>query len=98
MIGWKMMKQLSFVLSMIFMSPFCLMCWQTQRPSVVGEISHHRRSRDDYTRKIKENRPNIELRWIVAEAVQGQRTTRAMWEGSEGVLLFTRIKPKRFLY
>lgn len=92
MIGWEVMKRLSFVLSMIFMSPFCLMCWQTQR------ISHHRRNRDDFTRKIKENRPNIELRWIVAEAAQGQRTTRAMWEGNEGVLLFTRIKSKRFLY
>lgn len=76
-------------------------CWlvnTTRRPSVVWEISHHRRSRKDFIRKIKSNRLNIQLRWMVAEAKQGQHTTRAMWEESEEGLLFARIKPKLFLY
>lgn len=46
-----------------------------------------------FIRRIEQNRPNIELRWMVAE-----RTTRAMWEESEGGLLFARIMPKHFLY
>ncbi len=96
--GWKVIKLILIVLNMILMSLLCLMCWQTRKPSVVGEISHHRRSRKYFIRKIKQNRPNIELRWMVAEAKQGQRTTRAMWEESEGVLLFARIKSKHFIY
>lgn len=35
--------------------------------------------------------------WL-QEQKQVQRTTRAMWEESEGVLLFARTKPKHFLY
>lgn len=76
-------------------------CWlvnTTQRPSVVGKISHHRRSRKDFIRKIKQNRPDIELRWMLQKPNKGNKTTRAMWEESEGVMLFTCIKPKHFLY
>lgn len=97
MTGQKV-KLVLFVLNLLFMLPLCLMCWQNQRPSVLGEISHRRRSRKDFIRKLKRNRPNIELKWMVAEAKQGQLTTRAMWEESEGVLLFTCIKSKHFLY
>lgn len=57
---------------MLFTFLLCRVCWQTRRPSVVGEISHHRRSREDFIRKIKQNRPNIELRWTVAEAERGR--------------------------
>lgn len=75
-------------------------CWlvnTAQRPSVVWEKSHRRRNRKEFIRKSKRNRPNIELRWMVAVAKQGRRTTRAMWEESEGVFLFALIKPKHFL-
>ncbi|KAG7223944.1 hypothetical protein INR49_015200 [Caranx melampygus] len=62
------------------------------------EIPHRRRSRKDFIRRIERNRPKIELKLMVAEAKQGQRTARAMWEESEGVLQFTRIKSKHFVY
>ncbi len=73
MIGWGGITLLLFVLNMLLMSLLCFMCWQTWRPSVVGEIFHQGRSRRDFIRKIKQNRPNIELRWMVAKAKQGQR-------------------------
>ncbi|TDH02001.1 hypothetical protein EPR50_G00168470 [Perca flavescens] len=41
----------------------------------------------------KAKKANEELRWMVAEATQRQRTKRAMWEESKVVLLFARIKP-----
>lgn len=46
----------------------------------------------------KKNRPDIDVRWMVAEAKPGQRTSRAMWEESEGALLFILISLKHFLY
>lgn len=98
MIGLVIITLLLFDLSMLVMSPLCLICWQTQRPSVVGRISHYRRNRKDFIRKIKQNRPDTELRWMLQKPNKGNKTTRAMWEESEGVVLFTCIKPKRFLY
>ena len=64
-------------------------CW--------GDITPQKKQKRFY-QEDKANRANIELSWMVAEAEQGQRTTRAMWEESEGVLLFSRIKPKHFVY
>lgn len=71
-------------------TPLCLVCWQIWRPSVDWEIFHHR--------KTKQNRPKIQLWWMISEAEEGQNTARAMWEESERGLLFARIKPKHFLY
>lgn len=62
---WKLMKLLLFVLIMLFMSLLCLICWQTRRPSVAKEISHHRRSKKDFIRKLKQNKPMTNWgRWL----------------------------------
>lgn len=91
------MKLLLLVLNMLFMSllfssyvladsqPFS--CWGTPQKT---------RKRFDQEHQTKQ--ANIEVRWTVVEAKRVQRTTRAMWEESEGALLFSRIKPEQFVY
>jgi len=62
-----------------------------------GDITPQKK-RKRFEKEHRTKQANIELRWTVAEAKQSQRTTRAMWAESAGVLLFSRIKPKQFVF
>ncbi|TNN71339.1 hypothetical protein EYF80_018417 [Liparis tanakae] len=62
-----------------------------------GDITPQKKRRR-FEEEHRTKQAKIELRWTVAEAKQSQRSTRAMWEESAGVLLFSRIKPKQFVY
>lgn len=93
-----MVKVLFFVLNMSFMSLLCVyVLADSEAFSCRGNITPQEKQKIFY-REDQAEQTNIELRWRVAEAKQGQRRTRAMWEESEAVLLFARIKPKHFLY
>lgn len=86
------------ILNLLLTSLLCLMCCRLRGLKFLWRNHTAEEAERIFIRKTERNRPKIELRLMVAEAKQGQRTARAMWEESEGVLQFTRIKSKHFVY